>query len=58
MFPRIRLAFDHLIFLIRGCQHPIMELEGAWLIEIAGERVSVVSEVCTVCGLTIVTTTP
>lgn len=47
-------AFSHVLFWVRGCKHPKMEPEDAWLIEVDGEPVAVFSSVCTVCGLTVI----
>ena len=56
LWEEIDNAFSHLLFWARGCQHPKMEPEASWVIEVDNEPVAVFSSICTVCGLTVITT--
>lgn len=46
----IWLLIDHIIFLIRGCQHPKFQPEGSYLVGVGGNAVTLYLESCTVCG--------
>ena len=50
----LRLMLDHLIFLIRGCQHPKLEPEGSQVIDVNGEAITFFLETCVVCGITLI----
>lgn len=50
----MRLLFAHIIFLIRGCQHPKMEPEGFYVIDVGGVAVTMYLDTCTVCGITMI----
>lgn len=49
--------WGHITLWFRGCSHPKMEPTGSFFTEVDGEEIVVFVDECTVCGLTIVSTT-
>lgn len=50
----LRLAWDWVVFLIQGCQHPKCEPEGSVPVPVDGVIVIFFLETCTVCGITLI----